>query len=76
MIACWDIVPCSLIEVEHFRGAYCLHHQGDKQYMKNWVVMLELVREGTTLTGPVGKGVRSNRERENKGVSHHVAHCQ
>jgi hypothetical protein len=25
-----DVVPCSLVEVEpHFRGAYCLHNQGD-----------------------------------------------
>jgi hypothetical protein len=26
----WDIAPCSFIEVDHcFRGAYCLHHEGD-----------------------------------------------
>jgi hypothetical protein len=31
MIAFWDIVPCSFIEVDQrFRGAYCLHHQGNK----------------------------------------------
>jgi hypothetical protein len=30
MTAFWDIVPCSLIEVDRrFRGSYCLHHQGD-----------------------------------------------
>jgi hypothetical protein len=30
MTAFWDIAPCSLVEVDrHFRGAYCLHHQGD-----------------------------------------------
>jgi hypothetical protein len=30
MTAIWDIAPCSLVEVvQHFRGAYCLHHQGD-----------------------------------------------
>jgi hypothetical protein len=24
----WDIMPCSLVETDqHFRGAYCLHHQ-------------------------------------------------
>jgi hypothetical protein len=29
MIALWDIVPCSLIEVHrYFRGAYCLQHKG------------------------------------------------
>jgi hypothetical protein len=31
MIAFWDIAPRSLIVVDrHFRGAYCLHHQGDE----------------------------------------------
>jgi len=30
MTAFWDIVPCSLVEVDRcFRGAYWLHHQGD-----------------------------------------------
>jgi hypothetical protein len=30
MTTFWDIVPCSLAEVEGcFRCAYCLHHQGD-----------------------------------------------
>jgi hypothetical protein len=30
MTAFWDTVPCSLVEVDRrFRGAYCLHHQGD-----------------------------------------------
>jgi hypothetical protein len=24
----WDIASCSLIIDRHFRGAYCLHHQG------------------------------------------------
>jgi hypothetical protein len=27
----WDVAPCSQVEVDLcFRGAYCLHHQGDK----------------------------------------------
>jgi hypothetical protein len=27
----WDVAPCSHVEVDRrFRGAYCLHHQGDK----------------------------------------------
>jgi len=26
----WDVAPCSHIEVDlRFRGAYCLHRQGD-----------------------------------------------
>jgi hypothetical protein len=30
MTVLWDIAPCSLVEVyRRFRGAYCLHHQGD-----------------------------------------------
>jgi hypothetical protein len=30
MTAFWEIAPCSLVEVDRrFRGAYCLHHQGD-----------------------------------------------
>jgi hypothetical protein len=29
--AFWDVAPCSLVGVERrFRGAYCLHHQGDE----------------------------------------------
>jgi hypothetical protein len=24
----WDILPCKMIVDRHFRGAYCLHHQG------------------------------------------------
>jgi hypothetical protein len=31
MIAFWDIAPCILIEMDRpFRGAYCLHHQGNE----------------------------------------------
>jgi hypothetical protein len=42
--AIWDVALCSLVEVDHrFRGACCLHHQGDenlKSRIKNvlsWV---------------------------------------
>jgi hypothetical protein len=29
MAVFWAVAPCSLVEVHrHFRGAYCLHHQG------------------------------------------------
>jgi hypothetical protein len=31
MTVFWDIAPCSLVEVyRRFRGACCLHHQGDR----------------------------------------------
>jgi hypothetical protein len=31
MTVFWDVAPCSLVEdYRHFRGAYCLHHQGDE----------------------------------------------
>jgi hypothetical protein len=27
----WDVAPCSLVEVyRRFRGAFCLHYQGDE----------------------------------------------
>jgi hypothetical protein len=36
--AFWDIAPCSLIVVDHhFRGVYCLHHQGSEYiYSSLW----------------------------------------
>jgi hypothetical protein len=31
IITFWDIVPCSIVEVDQrFRYAYCLHHQGNE----------------------------------------------
>jgi hypothetical protein len=31
MAVFWDVAPCSLVEIgQRFRGAYCLHHQGDE----------------------------------------------
>jgi hypothetical protein len=32
MTAFWVIVPCGLEVKRRFRGAYCLHHQGDTLY--------------------------------------------
>jgi hypothetical protein len=30
MAVLWDVAPRSLVEIDRrFRGAYCLHHQGD-----------------------------------------------
>jgi hypothetical protein len=34
MTVFWDIAPCRLAEIDrHFRGAYCLHHQGALTYV-------------------------------------------
>jgi hypothetical protein len=41
MTVFWDIAPCCLVEVyRRFRGAYCLHHQGDESLI---TLMLEAV---------------------------------
>jgi hypothetical protein len=33
----WDVLPCSHVEVDrHFRGVYCLHHQGDSPTLINF----------------------------------------
>jgi hypothetical protein len=29
-IVFWDVLPCKIIVDRRFRGAYCLHHQGDE----------------------------------------------
>jgi hypothetical protein len=31
-IVFWDVLPCKIIVNRRFRGAYCLHHQGWRQY--------------------------------------------
>jgi hypothetical protein len=34
--AFWYVAPCSLVGVDQrFRGAYCLHHQGDEPWLGN-----------------------------------------
>jgi hypothetical protein len=31
MTLIWNVAPCNLVEVyRRFKGAYCLHHQGDE----------------------------------------------
>jgi hypothetical protein len=31
----WVVAPCSLVEVnQHFKGAFCLHHQGDHPHVE------------------------------------------
>jgi hypothetical protein len=43
----WDVAPCSLVEVDwRFRGAYCLHHGGERsrptfQMRSPWLLCLD-----------------------------------
>jgi hypothetical protein len=44
MAVFWDVPPCRLADVHRrFRGAYCLHHQGDER------LMMEAVSSSETL---------------------------
>jgi hypothetical protein len=40
--AFWDIAPYILEVDQRFRGAYCLHHQGDDAPLKNWSTSMRL----------------------------------
>jgi hypothetical protein len=41
----WDVAPCNHVEVgRRFRGAYCLHHQGDL------ALMMEALKRRSTST--------------------------
>jgi hypothetical protein len=31
----WDVAPYRLVEIQHFRGTYCFHHQGDDSSSAN-----------------------------------------
>jgi hypothetical protein len=75
------VAPCSLVEVyRRFRGACCLHHQGDesKPCAKKRLEIQEPVSEGRTLAGPVGKRVSKPfsrallTHRPDGGVSKHL----
>jgi hypothetical protein len=40
MAVFWVVAPCSLVEVyQHFRGPYCLHHQGDSSQTDRLVIL-------------------------------------
>jgi hypothetical protein len=44
--AFWDAAPCSFVGVDRrFKGAYCLHHQGDESFI---ALMMEVVRTSET----------------------------
>jgi hypothetical protein len=33
MVVFCDVAPCGVLDIDqHFRGAYCLYHQGDEHY--------------------------------------------
>jgi hypothetical protein len=55
LTAFWDIAPCSLFEVEwRFRGAFCLHNQGEDAYFNEttWRYILESSQgRGVHVTG-------------------------
>jgi hypothetical protein len=40
MAVFWVVAPCSLVEVYHFRGTCCLHHQGGSKYIWNIAKLL------------------------------------
>jgi hypothetical protein len=47
MTVLWDVAPCSLVEVYWcFKGAYCLHHQGDQSSLI--ALMVEAVSTAET----------------------------
>jgi hypothetical protein len=41
----WDILPCKMIVVRRFRGAYCLHHQG----RRSTIILHGSISQKTTL---------------------------
>jgi hypothetical protein len=42
MAVFWDVVPCSLVDIDlRFRGVYCLHHQGDDGHIYKLCVYIQ-----------------------------------
>jgi hypothetical protein len=47
----WVVALCSLVEVyRRFRGAFCLHHQGDKLLFPDVIIILEKPLYGIPLS--------------------------
>jgi hypothetical protein len=37
----WDVAPCSLVDIDlRFRGAYCLHHQGNESFTTFMIIFI------------------------------------
>jgi len=36
-IVFWDVLPCKMIVDRRFRGAFCLHHQGDDYFTWQYI---------------------------------------
>jgi hypothetical protein len=45
----WDIALCSLTEVEHFRGAYCLYHHNPETLVKFYKTTRQNILKGCHL---------------------------
>jgi hypothetical protein len=52
MTVFWGVAPCSLVEIDrHFRGAYCLYHQGDECWKRGTGALVKKEdRERSSLT--------------------------
>jgi hypothetical protein len=70
MTVCWDVAQCSVVEVyRRFRGAYCLHHQGDK-----WLIALMMEAVSTSETSiNVYQTTRRNVPEESR---YQTRHCE
>jgi hypothetical protein len=47
-VCLWVIAPCTVVESDQrFRGAYCLHHQGDDEQKQTlFLTMILMIDEG------------------------------
>jgi hypothetical protein len=57
-IVFWDVLPCKIIVDRCFRGAFCLHHQGWRQYapLKRRSTIILIIRDvGSTHLWNVGR---------------------
>jgi hypothetical protein len=69
----WDVALCSLVEIDRcFRGAHCLHHQGDVLI----ALMMEAVSISETLVSfyqTTQRNIPEDRHLQNTWSSHSAA---